>query len=100
MDLTLVSTSQRIRRTSVRSPAPGAARLAVVELVEIAHRLHDRLEIGARVERFEQFTGVGKQRMRALQGGAGVSSGASESRPWPDSRMVAGSDGSRRSDWM
>lgn len=31
----------------------GPAGLAVVELVEVAHRLHDRLEIRSRVQRVE-----------------------------------------------
>src|SRR5690242_20551546 len=40
---------------------------AVVELVEVAHRLHDRLEIGPRVQRVEQLRGVREQPVRALQ---------------------------------
>src|SRR5690349_4531544 len=32
--------------------------LAIVELVEVAHRLHDRLEIRASIERVEQLRGV------------------------------------------
>src|SRR5438128_12287960 len=38
----------------------------IVELVEVAHRLHDRVEIRARVQRVEQLRGIFQQRMRAL----------------------------------
>jgi hypothetical protein len=62
------------RNDGSRSPAPSptAARQrarimwrcsAVVELVEIAHRLHDRLEIRPRIERVEQLRGVRQQRV-------------------------------------
>jgi hypothetical protein len=37
-----------------------------VALVEIARRLHDRLEIRARIERIEQLGCVRQQAMRAL----------------------------------
>src|SRR6266852_2095102 len=39
---------------------------AVVELVEVAHRLHDRLEIRSRIERVEQLRGIRQQAMRPL----------------------------------
>ena len=38
----------------------------VVELVEVAHRLHDRFEIRARIKRVEQLRGVRQQPVRAL----------------------------------
>src|ERR1700716_1158305 len=53
-------------------PTEGASRndewliSAVVKLVEVAHRLHDRLEIRSRVERVEQLGGVRQQHVRAL----------------------------------
>src|SRR5882724_13718048 len=42
--------------------------LPVIQLVEVAYRLHDRFEIRARVERVEQLRGVRQQRVRALDG--------------------------------
>jgi len=38
----------------------------VVEFVEIAHRLHDRLEIRPRIEGVEQLRRVGQQPVRTL----------------------------------
>src|SRR3982074_2598780 len=49
-----------------RSDSIGTEKaLAVVELVEVAHRLHDRLEVRSRIERVEQLRGVGQQPVRA-----------------------------------
>jgi len=45
-------------------PSPGVPnRSGVVELVEVTHRLHDRFEIRARVQRVEQLRGIRQQRM-------------------------------------
>src|SRR6185312_10947992 len=39
---------------------------SIIQLVEVANRLHDRLEIGARIERIEELGGVRQQGVRAL----------------------------------
>jgi len=72
----------------------------VVELVEIAHRLHDRLEIRARIERVEQLRGVGQQSCERWIAIRTSSCGVSDSLPCPDNRILEFSPFSRSSDWM
>src|SRR2546425_8636411 len=55
----------RITHSTLRNMLRPAG-LAVVELVEVAHRLHDRFEIRSRIERVEQLRGVRQQSVRAL----------------------------------
>src|SRR5437899_9915632 len=55
----------RITHSTLRNMLRPAG-LAVVELVEVAHRLHDRLEIRARIECVEQLRSVGQQRVGSL----------------------------------
>ena len=43
---------------AARNDDAGGAAPSIIQLVEIPHRLHDRLEIRARVERVEQLRGV------------------------------------------
>jgi len=43
--------------------------VVVIELVEVAHRLHDRFEVRTRIERVEQLRGVGQQRVGSLDRG-------------------------------
>src|SRR4051794_21403069 len=47
----------------------GGMESAVVELVEVTHRLHDRFEVRARIERVEQLRGIGQERIGSLDRG-------------------------------
>src|SRR3982074_3130866 len=60
-DVTKTRQGPATRRRDGGRCGPFDVRLTVVELVEVAHRLHDRFEVRSGIERVEQLRSVGQQ---------------------------------------